>query len=67
VVANFNTTLGYSPFNFLKMMRDAEFIPPEEYVQIIPYATYIDLEDIQLSKLQITNVEVRSVVSEAEV
>jgi hypothetical protein len=49
------------------MLRDVEFIPPEEYVQIIPDAAYIDLEEIQLSKLQMANIEVQSVVSQAEV
>lgn len=43
VLKNFNTALGYAPFNFLKMLRDAEFVPPEEYVQIIPDGAYIDL------------------------
>jgi hypothetical protein len=43
VLINFNTALGYAPYSFLKMLRDPDFLPPEEYIQIIPDAVYIEL------------------------
>jgi len=67
VLLNFNTALGYAPFHFLKMLRDAEFVPPEEYVQIIPDGAYLELEEIQVSRLQMSNIDVDGITDVAQV